>query len=143
MMKGVRYVITNNDIKIIVESFVEIANKTGIVKKMISEHDLMGRSLGINIIGDKNFKTGFIIKNGDLSLMRTLDEPTVVFTFQKLTFWNMMNAHSPEVAKMTLFNALYTDQTLSIEPPIGRGAEVHFENILKVIGVIGGTVFCE
>lgn len=135
--------ITNKDVKIVVESFVEIANKTGVVKELINEHDLMGRSLGIQIVGDSNYKTGFIIKNGDLSLMRTLDEPTVTFTFQKLTFWNMMNAHSPEVAKMTLFNALYTDQTLTIDPPIGSGAEVHFENILKVIGVIGRKVFIE
>lgn len=142
-MMGVSQVITNNDIKIVVESFVEIANKTGVVKELINEHDLMGRSLGIQIVGDSNFKTGFIIKNGDLSLMKTLDEPTVTFTFQKLTFWNMMNAHSPELAKMTLFNALYTDQTLTINPPMGRGAEVHFENILKVIGVIGGKVFIE
>jgi hypothetical protein len=135
--------ISNSDIKIVVESFVTIANNTGVVREMVSEHDLKGRSLGIQIVGDSNFKTGFIIKNGDLSLMKTLDEPTVTFTFQKLTFWNLMNARNPEVAKMTLFNALYTDQTLSIDPPIGRGAEVHFENILKVIGVIGGTVFVE
>ena len=133
--------ITNKDIKIVVESFVKIANKTGVVRELIDKHDIMGRSLGIQIVGDSNFKTGFIIKNGDLSLMGTLDEPTVTFIFQKLTFWNMMNAQNPELAKMTLFNALYTDQTLTIDPPIGRGAEVHFENILKVIGVIGEQVF--
>ena len=133
--------ITNKDIKIVVESFVKIANKTGVVRELIDKHDIMGRSLGIQIVGDSNFKTGFIIKNGDLSLMGTLDEPTVTFIFQKTTFWNMMNAPNAELAKMTLFNALYTDQTLTIDPPIGRGAEVHFENILKVIGVIGGQVF--
>jgi len=136
-------VISNKDIRIVVESFVTIANKTGVIKELVNEHDLMGRSLGIQIVSDSNFKTGFIIKNGDLSLMKTLDEPTVTFTFQKLTFWNMMNAPNPEIAKMILFNALYTDQTLTIDPPIGRGAEVHFENILKVIGVIGAQVFTQ
>ena len=133
--------ITNKDIKIVIESFVKIANKTGVIKDLVDKHDMMGRSLGIQIVGDSNFKTGFIIKNGDLSLMGTLDEPTVTFIFQKLTFWNMMNAQNPELAKMILFNSLYTDQTLTIDPPIGRGAEVHFENILKVIGEIGGQVF--
>jgi AAA+ ATPase superfamily predicted ATPase len=133
--------ITNKDIKIVIESFVKIANKTGVIKDLVEKHDMMGRSLGIQIVGDSNFKTGFIIKNGDLSLMGTLDEPTVTFIFQKLTFWNMMNAQNPELAKMILFNSLYTDQTLTIDPPVGRGAEVHFENILKVIGVIGGQVF--
>lgn len=133
--------ITNKDIKIVIESFVKIANKTGVIKDLVDKNDMMGRSLGIQIVGDSNFKTGFIIKNGDLSLMGTLDEPTVTFIFQKLTFWNMMNAQNSELAKMILFNSLYTDQTLTIDPPVGRGAEVHFENILKVIGVIGGQVF--
>lgn len=133
--------ITNKDIKIVIESFVKIANKTGVIKDLVDKNDMMGRSLGIQIVGDSNFKTGFIIKNGDLSLMGTLEEPTVTFIFQKLTFWNMMNAQNSELAKMILFNSLYTDQTLTIDPPVGRGAEVHFENILKVIGVIGGQVF--
>ena len=133
--------ITNKDIKIVIESFVKIANKTGVIKDLVDKNDVMGRSLGIQIVGDSNFKTGFVMKNGDLSLMGTLDEPTVTFIFQKLTFWNMMNAQNSELAKMILFNSLYTDQTLTIDPPVGRGAEVHFENILKVIGVIGGQVF--
>lgn len=132
--------ITDNDVKEVVTAFVDIANSTDVMKEITRNYETGGRSLGIRIVGGSKFKTGLLFKDGELKLMSALDEPTVIATLEKITFWNIINAKTAEIAKIQIISALYTEQTLFMDPPIGEGGELHFENVLKIFQAVSKEV---
>lgn len=132
--------ISDRDIKDVVNAFVDIANSTGVLTSVASQYDTGGRSLGIRIVGNSKFKTGIIIEDNTIKSMRMMDEPTVTATIEKITFWNIINAPTAEVARTAIYTSMYTEQTIDLDPPIGKGAELHFENIIKIFNAVANEV---
>lgn len=134
------HVISDKDIKDVVLSFVEIANLSGALDGVTKQYPTGGRSLAIKVIGNSRFTTGFIIRNGKIESMVDGEKATVTATFEKTTFWNVINSQTSEIAEIALRTALFTEQTIGIDPPIGMGAELHFENILKIFDGVAKVV---
>lgn len=132
--------ITDKNIRDVVAAFVEIANLTGALDQVTTQYPTGGRSLAIKVVGKSKFTTGFVMRDGRIDQMRDGDTATVTATFEKTTFWKVINSQSAEVAKITLQTALFTEQTISMDPPIGSGAELHFENILKIFDAVAKVV---
>lgn len=132
--------ISDADIKTVTTAFVEIANGTGILEAVTGQYNTGNRSLGIRIVGGSKFKTGFMVVDGKIKMMGLLDQPTVMATIEKTTFWNIINAPDSDIARMMIYTAMYTEQTIEMEPPVGSGAELHFENILKIFAAVASEV---
>lgn len=131
--------ITDEDIRDVTEAFVQIANKTGMLEDIMKDYQDK-RSLAIKIMGSR-FKTGFIFKEGRIRMLSDLDTPTVTVAMDKDMYWNIINSESSGIARARIFTAIFTEETISVEPPPGvSGGALHIENVIKVFSSISKTV---
>lgn len=131
--------ITDEDIRDVTEAFVQIANKTGMLEDIMKDYRDK-RSLAIKIMGSR-FKTGFIFKEGRIRMLSDLDTPTVTVAMDKDMYWNIINSESSGIARARIFTAIFTEETISVDPPPGvSGGALHIENVIKVFDSISKTV---
>ncbi|MDD5420481.1 MAG: hypothetical protein PHV57_11635, partial [Methanomicrobiaceae archaeon] len=67
--------ITDQAIQEVTEAFVEIANLDGSLEAIFESYK-DSRSLAIEV-ADSRFKTGFIMQDGKIRMLSSLDKPTV------------------------------------------------------------------
>jgi len=131
--------ITDEDIRDVTEAFVQIANKTGMLEDIMKDYQDK-RSLAIKIMGSR-YKTGFIFKDGKIRMLSDLDTPTVTVSMDKDMYWNIINSESSGIARARIFTAIFTEETISVDPPPGlSGGALHIENVIKVFNSISKTV---
>ncbi len=131
--------ITDEDIRDVTEAFVQIANKTGMLEDIMKDYRDK-RSLAVKIMGSR-FKTGFIFKEGRIRMLSDLDTPTVTVAMDKDMYWNIINSESSGIARARIFTAIFTEETISVDPPPGvSGGALHIENVIKVFNSISKTV---
>lgn len=148
--------ITDEDIKEITELFIEVANDTGALSEVMDEY--RERSLALKI-HDSAYKTGFILQNGKIRALRTLDRPTCLVTTDKNTFWKILNLKEKDVEKpedkhltaeernriiqerladlrrLLIYTAFLTEHRLSFQTEDGD-IQIHSENLIKIFSKI-------
>ncbi len=123
--------ITDEDIKSVTEAFIQIANKTGSLEEVMNDYRDK-RSMAVKIIGSK-FRSGFIFKDGKVRMLNDLDKPTVTVIMDKEMYWNIINSESWGLAQARAVTAIYTEETITFDPPPGvGGGALHIKNVLKV-----------
>lgn len=131
--------IADEDIRDVTEAFVQIANKTGMLEDIMKDYQDK-RSLAIRIMGSR-FRTGFIFKEGRIRMLSDLDTPTVTVTMDKEMYWNIINSESSGIARVRIFTAIFTEESITVDPPPGvSGGALHIENVIKVFNSIAKTV---
>jgi len=120
--------ITDEDIKEITELFIEVANDTGALSEVMDEYK--ERSLALQI-RDSAYKTGFILQNGKIRSLRTLDRPTCLVITDKSTFWKIINQDDPELQRLLIYTAFLTEKSLSFQTDDGD-IQIHSENLIKI-----------
>ncbi|NIA10048.1 MAG: hypothetical protein GWP10_10050 [Nitrospiraceae bacterium] len=120
--------ITDDDIDEVVKLFIEVANGTDILKNVMD--DYKNRSLGIRIY-DSAYNTGFILQQGRIRAIRKLDMPTCIVTLDKATFWKVLNIDDPDLQRIAIYTAYYTERTLSLNSQDGD-VQIHAENLIKI-----------
>jgi len=120
--------ITDEDIKEITELFIEVANDTGALSEVMDEYK--ERSLALKI-HDSAYKTGFILQNGKIRSLRSLDRPTCLVTCDKNTFWKIINQDDHELQRLLIYTAFLTERSLSFQTEDGD-VQIHSENLIKI-----------
>jgi len=152
--------ITDDDIKEITELFISVTNKTGALSETMDEY--RERSLALKI-HDSAYKTGFILQNGMIRSLRTLDRPTCLMTTDKATFWKIINVkesdverpedkHLPakqrkieiqkrldELRRLIIYTAFLTEKSLTLRTDDGD-IQIHTENLIKIFTKIAEMV---
>jgi hypothetical protein len=133
--------VTDKDIAEVLTCFIDVANTTGALKT-VTEQYKDERSLALSIEGSA-VKTGFILKDGEIAYLQDKDLPTVTVVLDRNTFWKIINADNPSVAKGMIYNAVFLDETLKMVPPPGIGGGLlHFTNLVtifeQITRIIGG-----
>jgi len=124
--------ITDEDIKEITELFIEVANDTDALSEVMDEY--MERSLALKI-HDSAYKTGFILQNGKIRSLRTLDRPTCLVTTDKNTFWKIINQDDHDLQRLLIYTAFLTEKSLSFQTEDGD-IQIHSENLIKIFSKI-------
>lgn len=124
--------ITDDDVKEIVDLFIEVANGTDALADVVK--DYVDRSLGIKIY-DSAYHTGFILQNGKIQALKSLDRPTCIITTDKRTFWKILNIENPELQRIAIYTAFYTERTLELNSQDGD-IQIHAENLIKIFSKI-------
>lgn len=123
--------VKDEDVREVIDLFVQVANDTGILTS-IAQSYRNDRSLGIRIT-DAGVKTGFMLQEGRIVLMSATDRPTVIVAIPKDVFWRVINAESPVAAKALIYNGVFCDDTISMNPPPGaQGGALHLENLVLI-----------
>lgn len=131
--------ITDVYIRGVTESFVQIANDTGMLDDIMKDYKDK-RSLAIRI-NDCMLNTGFIFKDGKIRMLSGLDTPTVTVTMNKIMFYNIINSESSGIARARIFTAIFTEESILVDPSPGlSGGALHIENVIKVFTFIAKTV---
>lgn len=126
--------ISDEDIRQVTEAFVAIANKTGMLERVIT--DCQGHSLAFRIVGSR-FKTGFLVHDGKIRMLSELDKPEVTVTIDKETYWDVINSENAGLAKARFYLGVYTEESIVFEPPPGtQGGALQMENVIKVLGAV-------
>jgi hypothetical protein len=130
--------ITDSDIRTVVDAFVSIANNTpglaGVMQTYRSK-----RSLAVKLL-DTSAMEGFIVEGGRIRNIHRLDNPTVVVTMGKNTFWHIINSPSAKVARLRVYSAIFSEETIHVDPPPGvEAGALHLENVLTLFGTIAET----
>lgn len=124
--------ISDEDIQEILKLFIEVANGTNALDEIIS--DYMDRSLGIRIY-DSKYSTGIMFDQGKLRSLKTLDRPTCIVTTDKNTFWKVINIGDPELQRLAIYTAFFTERTLELNSQDGD-IQIHSENLIKIFSTI-------
>lgn len=131
--------ITDDDITAVVDSFITIANENHALDHLLSQYH-SNRTLGVRVVGTK-FKSGFMFKNSRLQRLSDIDKPTVTVTMDKNIFWHIINSESAKIAKLKVYHAIFSEETVLVEPPPGiESGALHLENIMQVFGAISEMV---
>lgn len=126
--------ISDDDIRQVTEAFVTIANKSGLVDRIIS--DCAGHSLAFKIIGSR-IKTGFIIYNGKIKMLSELDRPEVTVTIGKDKYWDIINSDDVGTAKAKFYLGIFTEESIAFDPPPGvSGGALKMENVISVLSTV-------
>jgi len=128
--------ITDDDIDEVIKLFIEVANGTDILKEVVE--DYRERSLGVRIY-DSTYNTGFILHQGRIRAIRKLDMPTCVIILDKATFWKILNIDDPDLQRIAIYTAYYTERTLSLNSQDGD-VQIHAENLIKIFTNISEIV---
>lgn len=133
--------ISDTDIKTIIESFVDIANKNHALDDLMAVYSAASnRTLGVRILGSA-FHSGFIFKDGVVQTMESLDRPTLLVEMDKGTFWNIINSESAGAAKMRVYAGIFAEESVHVYPPPGvEGGLLHLENVIRIFGEIAKLV---
>lgn len=148
--------ITDDDVKEVIELFIEVANDKGALGDVLSEYK--EKSLAL-LIHDSAYKTGFMLQNGKLRAFRTLDRPTCLITTDKGTFWKIINLKESDVVRpedkhltakdrkrviqerlaelrrLLIYTAFLTEHRLSFQTEDGD-IHIHSENLIKIFSNI-------
>lgn len=124
--------ISDEDIQEILKLFIEVANGTNALDDIIS--DYTDRSLGIQIY-DSKYSAGILFDQGKLRSLKTLDRPTCIVTTDKNTFWKVINIGDPELQRLAIYTAFFTERTLDLNSPDGD-IQIHSENLIKIFSKI-------
>ncbi len=144
--------ITDDDIKEIIDLFISVANDTDALSEVMDEYK--ERSLALKI-HDSAYKTGFMLQNGKIRSLRTLDRPTCLMTTDKDTFWKIINVEPNDVEKpedknlpeeqriyqiqkrldelrrLIIYTAFLTEKSLTLQTDDGD-IQIHSENLIKI-----------
>ena len=124
--------ISDEDIKEILKLFIEVANGTNALEEIMS--DYTDRSLGIRI-HDSKYSMGIMFSQGKLRSLRTLDRPTCIVTTDKNTFWKIINIGDPNLQRLAIYTAFFTERTLELNSQDGD-IQIHSENLIKIFSKI-------
>ncbi len=124
--------ISDENIKEIVGLFIEVANGTDALADVVK--DYMDRSLGIRIY-DSKYSTGIMFDRGKLRSLKTLDRPTCIVTMDKNTFWKILNIGDPNLQRLAIYTAFFTERTLELNSQDGD-IQIHSENLIKIFSKI-------
>lgn len=148
--------ITDEDVKEVTELFIAVANGTDALSEVMSEYREKSLALKIH---DSAYKTGFIVQDGKIRALRTLDRPTCLVETDKDTFWKIINVKEkdverPEDKKLTkearkrviqqrlaelrrllIYTAFLTEHRLSFQTEDGD-IQIHSENLIKIFSNI-------
>jgi hypothetical protein len=128
--------ITDEDIKEIMNLFIGVANDTGALDEVVK--DYQDRSLSIRI-HDSAYNTGLIIQQGKIRALMTLDRPTCAISIDKNTFWKILNIDSPDLQRIAIYTAFYTERTIGLNSQDGD-IQIHAENLIKIFTNISKVV---
>ncbi len=130
--------VKDDDIREVISLFIQVANDTGVLGDVAKSYR-DNRSMGIRIT-DAGVRTGFMLKDGKIVPMQATDKPTVIVAIPKDTFWRIINADNPVEAKTLIYNGVFCDDTISMNPPPGmQGGALHFENLVLIFEKIVQT----
>ena len=131
--------ITDQAIQEVTEAFVAIANLDGSIEA-IFENYKDSRSMAIEVAGSR-FKTGFIVQDGRIRMLSSLDRPTVKIAMLKPTYWAIINARSAAEARAMIYRGVFTDESILFDPPPGIDAGMlHLENVMQIFSYIAEKV---
>jgi hypothetical protein len=128
--------IKDEDIKQLTELFIEAVNRTDAIKTIAEQY--RDRSMAIRIY-DSKFHTGILIADGKLRSLTSLDIPTITVNIDKNTYWKVINTDNPDLQRIMLYKAFYTEQTITANTSDGD-LLIHVENILKLFYEISKIV---
>lgn len=131
--------ITDQAIREVTEAFIEIANLDGSIEAIFESYK-GSRSLAIEV-ADSRFKTGFIMQDGRIRMLSSLDRPTVKIAMLKPTYWSIINAGSAVKARAMIYRGVFTDESIHFDPPPGIDAGMlHLENVMQIFSYIAEMV---
>lgn len=123
--------VKDEDIREVINLFIQVANDTGILGDIAKSYR-DNRSMGIRIT-DAGVRIGFMLKDGQIVSMLASDKPTVIVAIPKDTFWRIINADNPVAAKTLIYNGVFCDDTISMNPgPGAQGGALHLENLVLI-----------
>jgi len=124
--------VSDADLEELMELFVSVANGIPELEPVLYEY--RDRSLAIRVY-DAQFTKGILFERGKITVLQTLDKPTVTVTTNKDTFWDIVNAENAETQQMLIFTSLFTTRTLEANC-VDQDVMFHLLNVNKIFKAI-------